>query len=188
MVALFPVHVRLGCHVHRDDLGSEVARDPERVLQRSMRNNRGRVRDPARLIPPRWKGSLRVPPCVPSMRETPSKSGDEDQGSQPLLDSSTCRRHSTVEGRSCNDIVGSRSFFTWEEGIDGAGHKMKTHMEDGHDRLQELGLTPSLKREFEPFPDDVQGVVVVDPGTKVVVAGVVPDLGQYFETRRGLNF
>lgn len=65
---------------------------------------------------------------------------------------------------------------------------MITHMEDGHDRLEQLGLTSPLKRELEPFPDDVQSVVVVDPGAEVMVTSVVPDLGQYLETHRGLNF
>ncbi len=61
-------------------------------------------------------------------------------------------------------------------------------MKNRHNCLEQLSLTSPLKRKFEPFPNDVQSVVAVDPGAEVVVACIVPDLSQYLEPRRGLDF
>lgn len=71
--------------------------------------------------------------------------------------------------------------------INQARTSVLTHVEDGHDSLNELRIIPPRECELKPFSDDVHSNRVVDPGAEVVVAGIVSNLGQDLEPSRSLD-
>ena len=53
------------------------------------------------------------------------------------------------------------------------------HDADSDMHLDQLRLVSSNKRQLQPLAGDVHGYRIVDPCAEVVIAGVVPNVGQY---------
>jgi hypothetical protein len=60
---------------------------------------------------------------------------------------------------------------------------IETHMKQWHNGLQHLVICIASRPRSKPFPRDIHCGHILEPGPKIVIPSVVPDLGEDIEPR-----